>query len=119
MAGTNACLGKALICPAHKIQCNFTTGIGPIDYRPRIAALMAKHQTFQQKIIGTASGMFSAIHQHTHFAEAFSIDQRLMGIFYHYPILSFLMQALLGLIADLHLSPLHHIADIGFILQHL
>ena len=119
MCGAGTVLGKTLIGTADEIQCFFSLGVGAIQHAQGMTAFVAENQALQQKIIGTASGAFAAVHQHPHLAETLSVNQRLMGIFNHNPIITILMQTLLRLVADLHLPPLHHIADVGLILQHI
>ena len=80
---------------------------------------MTADQSFQQKIVGSASSVLSAIYQHPYLTKGFGVDQRLMSTFHHDPIFSLLMQTLLGLVANLYLPPLHHVADVGLVLQHI
>ncbi len=63
--------------------------------------------------------MLSAFHQQAHLAKGFGIYQRLMGSFYHNPVFSGLFQTFLRFVTDLHHASLNHIADVGFVLQHL
>ena len=63
--------------------------------------------------------MLSAVDQHPYLLKSLFIDQRLMGVFNNHPVLTVLFQTLFGLVADLHSSSLDHIAQVGFVLEHL
>ena len=80
---------------------------------------MAEDHAFQQKVVGAASGMLAAVDQHPHLVEGLGVDQRLMGTLHDHPVLPILFQALLGFIADFHAAALHHVANIGLVLQHI
>ena len=110
---------KSLICTADKIQHVLPAGILSIEHRQRIAAFMAKNQPFQQKIVGTASGMSAAIEQHLHLLKGLFVDKRFMGTFYHHPIFRCLPDTFWGFIADFYAASLHHVANVGFILQYI
>lgn len=79
MCGAGTVLGKTLIGTADEIQCLFSLGVGAIQHAQGMTAFVAENQALQQKIIGTASGAFAAVHQHPHLAETLSVDQWLMG----------------------------------------
>ena len=80
---------------------------------------MAEDQSFQQEVIGPAPGVPAAVHQHPHLLKGLSVHQRLVGTLHHHPVGWVLLQALLGLVTDLHAAPLYHVADVGLILQHV
>ena len=119
MAGADTGFGEALISPADEVQHIFSCSIFAVEYCQRVTALMAEDHSFEQEVIGAASGMLTAVDQHSYLLKSFFVDQRLMSIFYHDPVLTVLLQTLLGLVADLHRPALYHVSDIGFVLQHI
>ena len=119
MACADTRFGEPLVGAADEVQHILPPGVFPVEDRQRIAALVAEDQSLQQKVIGPAPGVPAAVHQHTHLAESFHIHQRLVGALHHHPVGRVLLQALLGLVTDLHAAPLDHVADIGLVLQHV
>ena len=113
------CFGKALVGAANEIQDILPLGIFAVEHRQGVAALVAEDQSFQQEVIGSAPGVLPAVHQHPHLLKGLQVHQRLVGTLHHHPVGRVLLQALLGFIADLHAAPLHHVADVGLVLQHL
>ena len=79
---------------------------------------MAEDQAFKQKVVGAASGMPAAVDQHPHLLKGLIIHQGFMGSLYYHPVLPILFQTLPGLVADFYRPPLHHVANIGLVLQH-
>ncbi len=80
---------------------------------------MAENQAFKQKVVGSAPGMLAAVHQHPHLAKGLGVDQRFGDAFHNNPVLTVLLQTLLGFVADFYVLALHHIPDIGLVLQYI
>ena len=119
LARTDTSFGEALISPADKVQHILSGSIFAIEHRQRVTTLMAEDHAFEQKVIGSASGVLAAVDQHAYFLEGFPINQRLVRSFHHDPVFTVLLQALLGLVADLHRSSLDHVSDVSLILKHI
>lgn len=81
--------------------------VSAVEDGQRISALMAEDYPFQKEIIGST------------FAKGLPVDDRLMGIFYHNPAFTGLMDGLFRLVADLDRSAMYHVPDIGLVLQHI
>ena len=111
--------GKALVGAANEIQDILTLGVFPVEDCQRVAALVAEDQSFQQEVIGSAPGVLPAVHQHPHLLKGLQVHQRLVGTLHHHPVGRVLLQALLRLVTDLHAAPLHHVADVGLVLEHV
>ena len=118
MTGADTRLGESLVSSADKEQTIFTGGIFAVEYCHGIAAFVAENQSFQQEVIGPASGMLAAVYQHLYLLESLRVNDRLMRSFYYHPVFRRLPQTLLGFVADLHHASLHHIADVGLVFQH-
>ena len=119
VAGANACLCKPLIGTADKEKPIFATRVFAVDYSQGIAALMAEDQALQRKIVGAGTGRFAATDQKLHLFKGFRADHWLMCPCYDHPILWVLPDTLLGFIAELSAAALHHVANIGLVLQHV
>ena len=119
VAGADARFGEALIGAADEVQYILSPGVFPVEDRQRVAALVAEDQPFQQEVIGPAPGVPAAVHQHPHLLKGLSVHQGVVGTLHHHPVGRVLLQALFGLIADLHAAPLYHVADVGLILEHV
>ena len=86
MTGTDTRFGKALVGPADEVQHILSPGVFSVEYRQRVAALVAENQSLQKKIVGPAPCVLAAVHQQLHLLTGLRIHHRFMGPLYDHPV---------------------------------
>lgn len=117
MAGAGAGPGGALVSAADEVEHILAGGVFAVLHAQRAAALAAEDEALEREVVGAAARAAAAGYELLHPPEALGVNERLVRALDDGPVLGRQAQALFGLVADPRRAALHHVADVGLVLQ--